>query len=381
MNIIIVGTAHPFRGGIADYNERLAIEFQQQGHIVEIYTFTLQYPSILFPGKTQYTDSPAPLNLNIYRKVNSINPLNWWKVGREIRKKRPDLVITRFWIPFIAPSLGTIARLIRKNKFSKVIAIIDNMLPHEKRPGDKILAQYFVKSIDGIITMSHSVYKDVEMFDTVKPKLFSPHPLYDNFGEKLPKNTCCENLQLSPNDRYVLFFGIIRDYKGLDLLLRAFANKKIKALNIKLIVAGEFYNNAQDYFALEKELELSNQIIWFDSFIPSHKVKYFFGIADIVAQPYKSATQSGVTQIAYHFEKPILVTNVGGLSEIVPDGKVGYCVNPNVEEITHALIDFFTTSKEDFFHQNILIEKQKYSWESMIKSIMEVYQKIEDAKK
>ena len=369
MKIAIIGTAYPYRGGLAAFNERLANEFITQGHEVEIYTFTLQYPSFLFPGKTQYSDEPAPEKLKIYRKINSINFFNWIKTGREIRKKQPDVVIIKFWLPFMAPCLGTIARIIRRNKKTRVITILDNLIPHEKRIGDRILTSYFAKSVDGFVAMSHSVLTEIDIFDKQKPRIFSPHPLYDNFGEKVSRKDAIEKLELDKNTRYILFFGFIRNYKGLDLLLEAFSDKRFRQKNIQLLVAGEFYNNSEQYFALEKQLNLQGQIVWRTNFIPDSEVRFYFAAADIVVQPYKAATQSGVTQIAYHFEKPMLVTNVGGLAEIVPNGKVGYVVEPFAEAVADAMIDFFENNRLNDFTENSVKEKEKYSWGKITESI------------
>jgi len=369
MKIIIIGTAYPYRGGLSAYNERIALEYQNQGHEVEIYTFTLQYPSFLFPGKTQYSTEPAPAGLTIHRKISSINPFNWLKVGLALKKKRPDLVLIKFWLPFMSPCFGSIAHIIRRNKHTKVVSILDNIIPHEKRIGDNLFAKYFVSSVDAFVAMSKSVVNDVNLFDKKKPKAFCPHPLYDNFGEKLTREKALANLGLSRDQHYMLFFGFIRDYKGLDLLLKAYADKRFDSLNVKLIIGGEFYNNQEQYFALEKELELQGKVIWANDFIPNDEVKNYFCAADIIVQPYKSATQSGVTQIAYHFEKPMLVTNVGGLAEIVPDGKVGYTVNPDEKDIANALVDFFEHQRQEDFTQNIIQEKEKYSWKRMTETI------------
>jgi glycosyltransferase involved in cell wall biosynthesis len=369
MKVIIVGTAFPFRGGLAAYNERLALEYVKQGNEVEIYTFTVQYPAFLFPGKTQYSTEAAPENLNIFRKVNSVNPFNWLKVGLEIKNKKPDLVLIKFWLPFMAPCLGTISRIARLNKKTKVVSVLDNIIPHEKRFGDRMFASYFVHSVDGFVAMSKSVLNDVELFDKYKPKVFCPHPLYDNFGEKLTRKDALKKINLDESYRYMLFFGFVRDYKGLDLLLKAFADSRLKELNLKLIVAGEFYNNSEQYFALEEELELKGKILWYNDFIPDSEVKNFFCAADIIVQPYKTATQSGVSQIAYHFEKPMLVTNVGGLAEIIPDGKVGYVVEVELIQIANALVDFFANERSEKMIENIKIEKKKFLWSRMTDAI------------
>ena len=362
MNIIIVGTAYPYRGGLAAFNERLAAEYMAQGHKVEIYTFTLQYPNFLFPGKTQYSTEPAPKDLVIHRKVNSCNPFNWIKVGREIRRKRPDMVIIKYWIPFMAPCLGTIARMARKNGHTKVLSILDNVIPHEHRIGDKMFSKYFVRSIHGFVAMSLSVLQDLRLFTADKPAEFCPHPLYDHYGQRLQRSEALQLLKLDDSCRYVLFFGFIRTYKGLDLLLEAFADEWLRQSDVKLIVAGEFYGDSTPYLQQIEQLGIADKVVLCTDFIPDSEVNRYFSAADIVAQPYKTATQSGVTQIAFHFEKPMLVTNVGGLAEIVPDGKIGYVVEPDKEQIATALRRFFEENKKDEFEANIVEEKQKYSW-------------------
>lgn len=369
MKIVVLGTAWPYRGGIALFNERLAREFQKEGDDVITYTFTLQYPSFLFPGKTQYSEEPAPQDMNIVRKVSSVNPFNWIKVGRELKKLAPDLIVIGFWLPFMAPCLGTIARIAGKNGKTKVVSVVHNIIPHEHRIGDKMFASYFCKSVDGFVAMSDSVLNDLTRFDNVKPRVFCRHPLYDNFGQHVERSNALAELGLDSNYRYMLFFGLIRDYKGLDIMLKAYADSRLRQMGVKLIVAGEFYNNAEKYFELEKELGLESEVIWHREFVPDSRVRYYFGAADIIVQPYKSATQSGVTQIAYHFEKPMIVTNVGGLAEIVPDGKAGYVVEPDEKQIADAIVDFFGNNRQNEFNEGLLFEKKKYAWSNMTRSV------------
>ena len=334
---------------------------------MQIKTFTLQYPEFLFPGKTQYSDEPAPEDLRIERCLNSINPFNWLKVGRSIRRDRPDLLIIKFWLPYMAPCLGTVARIAKKNGKTRVVTILDNLIPHEKRPGDKILARYFCKSVDKFVAMSKSVLSDIDMFDKKKPRELCLHPLYDNFGEPVSREESCARLGLDPKDKILLSFGLIRDYKGLDWLLEAFASLKDRD-GVKLVVAGEFYSNGARYHQLARDLGIDDEVIWKTDFVPNSEVKYYFCAADLIVQPYKSATQSGVTQIAYHFEKPMLVTRVGGLHEIVPDGKVGYAVEPSPAAITAALENFLKESPD--FSEGIRDEKRRYSWENMVNAVV-----------
>lgn len=376
MKVIILGSAHPLRGGLASYNERLAREFLRQGHSVQIYTFSLQYPEFLFPGTSQYSDSPAPDDLYIHVKVNSVNPLNWYKVGKEIAALNADLLIVKFWLPFMGPCLGSIARLVKKNGKTKVISILDNIIPHEKRIGDFALAKYFANSVDGFVAMSDSVLQDLKKFDTAKPRVFSPHPLFDNFGEAINKVEAYEKLGLPINEEYILFFGFIRDYKGLDLLLQAMADERVHNLNVKLIVAGEFYTDSKPYAEMIDQLGIRDKLILKTDFIPDNEVRNYFCAADMVVQPYKHATQSGVTQICYHFDRPMLVTNVGGLPEIVPHGKVGYVVEPNPTAIADALVDFYSKHLEFKMRDNIKLEKKKYAWSEMLNKIFEVMKRI-----
>ena len=326
MKITLLGTAYPYRGGLAAYNERLIHQFNSEGHSGNIETFTLQYPNFLFPGESQYADWEAPQNVEITESLNSVNPINWIKVGLKIKKQKPDILIIKYWLPFMGPAFGTVARIVKSNKHTKVISILDNIIPHESRMGDKWFSKYFVGAVDAFVGMSQSVLDDLNQFTTTKPRAFSPHPLFDNFGKAVSKETSAEFLKLDKEQKYMLFFGLIRDYKGLDLLLEAMAEKLLQDIDVKLLVAGEFYSDSKPYFDLIEKHHLQDRVIMHNKFVPDPEVKYYFGIADIIVQPYKTATQSGVTQIAYHFEKAMLVTNVGGLAEIVPHQKVGFVV-------------------------------------------------------
>jgi len=376
MRITILSTAFPFRGGIAVFTERLARAFHTAGDKVNISTFSLQYPSFLFPGKSQYSSSKKPKDLDVLAEVNSINPFNWVKIGLKIKKQKPDILILKYWIPFMAPCLGSISRIVRRNKHTKVIVIIDNLIPHEKRFGDRFLNNYFVNSVDAFVAMSESVYNDLDKFDEGKKKVLGVHPLYDNFGEAKSKAKAIESLELSKDYKYILFFGIIRKYKGLDLLLEAIADNRFLDSNLKLIVAGEFYEDDKYYHDLIEKHKLKDLVILATKFIPDNQVVDYFCAADIIVQPYKNATQSGVTQIAYHFEKPMLVTNVGGLAEIVPHNKVGYVTSQNPQDIADAILDFFQQNKEAQFIKGVKQEKKKYSWDIMVSNIKKIHREI-----
>jgi len=370
---IIIGPAFPLRGGIANFNEALCKAYGKKQIESSIVSFSLQYPSFLFPGKTQFDNGYSPEGLKIETLINSINPFNWIKIALHIKKQEPDYVIIRYWLPFMGPCLGTIARIIKWNTNIKVIAITDNVIPHEKRIGDRLFTRYFVKGCDGFVAMSQSVLHDLKTFTENKNTRLIPHPIYDIFGEKVNKQQALQNLNLNTNDKHILFFGFIRNYKGLDLLLRAMTDSRIKALGIKLIVAGEFYEKADEYEKIIQENSLQNSVILHTHYIDSNKVKDYFCAADIVVQPYKTATQSGITQIAYHFERPMLVTNTGGLSEIVCHNKVGYVTEINPTEIANSLIDFYSNKRENEFSANVKTEKKRFEWSTMVEGIENLF--------
>lgn len=375
---MIVGPAHPLRGGgMSTFNERLAMAFQEAGDEVEIVSFSLQYPSSLFPGKSQFTDEPAPQGITIKSLINSVNPISWVRTGNYIRRQKPDLVIFRFWLPFMGPALGTIARLIRRNRYSRILAITDNVVPHEKRPGDVPFTKYFLSACHGFLTMSRAVQQDLQRFEPNKPNVYLPHPLYDNFGPAESKAEACTALKLDPEAKYLLFFGFIRAYKGLDLLLEAMAIPALQAIpDLKLLIAGEFYEEAKPYRDLIEKHGLQDRLVLRTDFIPNAEVRHYFCAADLVVQPYRHATQSGVTQVAYHFDKPMVVTNVGGLSELVPHGEVGYVVEPNPEAIAAAILDFYTSAKAAVFAQNISRYKERFSWSRFVEAVYELGEKV-----
>jgi D-inositol-3-phosphate glycosyltransferase len=374
-SIVIIGPAYPLRGGLATYNERLALAFQQQGDQVELVSFSLQYPDFLFPGQTQFSTDPAPEDLTIRSLINSVNPLSWFKTGLYLKRQRPDIVIFRFWLPFMGPALGTIARLVKQNRHTRVLAITDNVIPHEKRIGDLPLTRYFLAPIQGFITMSRAVLQDLEKLQPGKPKVYHAHPLYDNFGAPEPKAVAQAALQLDPGFRYILFFGFIRAYKGLDLLLEAMADPRLEPFPVKLIIAGEFYEDAAPYEALIRKHQLEDRLIRATTFIPNSQVVHYFCAADLVVQPYKHATQSGVSQVAYHFDKPMLVTDVGGLAELIPDGKAGYVTPANPGAIAGAIVDFYTHEREAEFTAHLPVLKKQFSWESMVQAIRQLGQR------
>jgi glycosyltransferase involved in cell wall biosynthesis len=372
MRVVIIGPAYPLRGGLATYNERLARAFQEAGDEVKLVTFSLQYPGFLFPGQTQFSTEAGPTDLTIDVSINSVNPWTWWRVGNQLRREKPDLVVFRFWLPFMGPALGSIARRIRSNHHTRIVAITDNVIPHEKRPGDRPFTRYFLAACHGFVTMSRSVLADLRRLHFKQPAQYKPHPLYDNFGPLKSKAEALQALNLDPNYGYLLFFGFIRAYKGLDILLEAFADDRLAALPVKLIIAGEYYEDAAPYEALIQQHKLESRLVRATDFIPNEQVVDYFCAADMVVQPYKNATQSGVSQIAYHFERPMLVTDVGGLAELIPDGEVGYVVKPQARAIADALVDFYEHQRESEFTAGVWARKKQFSWSEMVKALKEV---------
>lgn len=373
MNIVIIGTAWPYRGGLATFNERLAQQFQSEGHTVRIETFSLQYPSFLFPGKTQFTTEPQPTNLSIIRSLNSCNPFSWIALGRKLRREAPDMVICCYWMAFMAPAFGTVCRIAKQNGKTRCVALVHNMFPHEKGMLDKLFAPYFVHSQDRFVALSESVAKDISSLLTPHSSLSSSeevvregrHPIYDHYGAQMNKSDACHSLCLNPLCDYMLFFGLVRAYKGLDLLLEALAMVKDTLPNVRLLVAGEFYEDEKKYRKMIEELRIEDRVVIRNEFIADADLRKYFGAASLIAQPYRSATQSGVTQVAFHFEKPMLVTNVGGLGEIVHHGKMGYAVPVDARAIADAIVDYYTNDRQASFTDYLRQEKVKYGWDKL----------------
>ena len=372
LKIFIIGPAFPLRGGPAQFNENLCLELNKEGHDAQIISYSLQYPNFLFPGSSQFEKSgSAPLGIKIHTILNTINPFNWLMVARFIKKQKPDFILFRYWLPFFGPCLGTIAKLVKSR--TKVLALTDNIIPHEKRIGDHFFTKYFVKNCDGFIAMSKVVLNDLSIFTQNLNKAYSPHPMYQNYGDPISIDLARKKLNLAPHDKIILFFGLIRHYKGLDILLEALAVKEIKNQGIKLLIAGEFYDDKNFYLQLIKKLNLQDNVIMHDKFIPNDEVRYYFCAANLVAQTYRNATNSGVTMVGYFYEKPMLVTNVGGLAEIVPNEICGYVIENNITLISEKVVDYFTKDRENEFVKNVKIEKKKYEWGEFINSLLTLY--------
>lgn len=365
--IAILGTAHPFRGGIAAFNEQLAKQFIGEGNDVTIFTFTSQYPSILFPGKTQFSTEPSP-NVEIERAFSSTNPFTWNSCAKKIIAFNPDILIVPFWIPFMAPALGSIIRKIKRNTKTTVISIVHNYLPHEKRVGDKALTNYFFSKIDGAIALSKDVFGKISALPNIK-SVYSPHPIYNHYGEAISKAEACNYLNLDSTKKRLLFFGLIRKYKGVDLLIEAMNIVNTKLNSVELIIAGEFYDEQEKYTDLIKTHNLQSVIKVTSGFIPDNDLKYYFCASDLIVFPYRTATQSGVTQVAYNFNKPMLVTKVGGLPDLVAENRAGLHCQPNAESIAEQILNFFENNLAETLIPTLLEEKKQFEWSAFTECI------------
>jgi glycosyltransferase involved in cell wall biosynthesis len=379
VKIAIIGTAFPMRGAMAQLNGILANYLSGENE-VEIYSFTRQYPKLLFPGKTQEDTSTVDIidpKIRNTQIIDSINPLNWRRCGKIIAKSKPDLLILRFWIPFFAPAYYTICKYVKKKTGAKVVFICDNVIPHEHRPGDKTLIKLIFKVGDYFMIHSKSVENDLLKFSMGKPYMLSPHPVYNIFGDFVKKSEARNHLKEKfglelGNDKVILFFGYIRKYKGVPYLINAM--KKItEKFDVKLLIVGEFYEDEKPTHELIRSLDLQNNIHVISDYIPNEEVKYFFCASDVLVLPYIDATQSGIIQIAYYYDKPVIATDVGGLGEVVMDGRTGFVVQPrSAESIADAVIRFYEDDCEDKFCRNVSEEKKKYSWEEFIANIMKL---------
>jgi len=377
MKIIIIGTAFPMRGAMAQLNAIL-FKYLQESHIVKMFSFKRQYPNFLFPGKTQFEKSNPEYKIPDEKNtvtIDSINPFNWILTALKIRKENPDLLIYRYWMPFFAPCFFTISFIAKIFRKTKVLFICDNVIPHEKRIGDKILTKLVFSTVNYFLVHTKSVERDLKKLNKKnKPFVLSPHPLYNIFGDKVSKKEAKEKIASDYNinilnDNIILFFGYIRKYKGLNYLIEAMP-KVLAKIKLKLLIVGEFYEDEKPYIEKINSLKLNNNIFVISDFVPDTYVRYFFSSCDCVVLPYIDATQSGIVLVCYYYNIPVIATNVGGISEDVINEKTGLIVKSHDSDaIAGAIIKFCESSLENQFSENIENLKGKYSWETLVNNI------------
>jgi len=372
MKIIIIGPVFPWRGGIAHYISLLSKHLSMT-HSVEAVTFERQYPKMFFPGATQEEIGDHPAGPPARRLIDSINPWNWIAVGRNLRREKPDLIIFKYWLPFFGPCFGTIAKFAKRGTHTRVLFICDNIIPHERRPGDILFTRYAFRQADFFIVQSETVEKELNLRFPRAVYRTVPHPVYENFGDVLPKHDARTGLGIRAQ-KVILYFGYVRAYKGLLVLIEAMKRLRDEGhADILLLAVGEFYDGEEKYRRRVAELELESLVQFVSRYVPNNEVHRYFSAADLVVLPYLSATQSGIVQIAYNFDTPVIATDVGGLSEVVVDGTTGYVVpSNNPAALAHAIVRFYDEGKEEEFIANVRQEKRKYSWERLVEAIDEL---------
>ena len=367
MKIVLVGPFPPFRGGISDLNAALADHLSKR-HEIHAINFTTQYPKVLFPGKTQFKKGDSAQEVDSIRCLSSINPFSWRKTAYKIIDIEPDLVLFRFWLPFFAPAFSGVAKKIRKYSDATIMAICDNIIPHEERLLDTRITKRFFGFIDSFIVLSKKVENELLSFVPEAKYKYSPHPIYSIFNNTLSKEQAKAELKLATK-KVLLFFGLIREYKGLDILINAMEKIKTELEDYTLLIVGECYENENKYTELIKKAGITDNVKCHYSFIPDNEVGKYFSATDVVVLPYKTASQSGIVQIAYHFDTPVIVSNVGGLPEIVDEGKTGYCVEPNSNAFAKAIKAFYENDNISEMNSNISEYKSQFSWDAMVKAI------------
>ncbi len=370
-NIVIIGPAWPFRGGLANFNERLAREWIKRGDEVTIHTFTKQYPSMLFPGTSQFSDSPAPTDLTIKRSIHAYNPLQWRSASKRIADANYDLVLIRFWLPAMGPALGHVAASLVGDSGTRVVALVDNLYPHESRPLDRWLTNRFVKHPHAFVTMSQTVAGQLQQLVDGRPVCQAQHPIYDDYGPAIDRLEARKKLGIEADGPILLFFGFIRKYKGLDLLLQALSVGNLRDRGLKVIIAGEWYEDSSIYKTLTAKLGLDDMIAWHDHFIPESEIATYFSAADAVVQPYRNATQSGISALSFAYSKPLISTRVGGLAEVIVDGKTGFLCDPDPTSIHEAISRWINTPDLNPMLDAIAARRSEMTWGRLIDVIEE----------
>ena len=371
MKVTLIGTAYPLRGGIAHYNAIL-VQHLKTRHHVEVITFKRQYPKLLFPGRSQEETGSPGIPIETTQLVDSINPFNWIRVGLIVRRNRPDLLIFKYWLPFFGACFGTISAIARWRTKTKVLFICDNVVPHEHRPGDKLLTRFAFHFADAYIVQSDQVERDLLLLKPDAHYRKVPHPVYEIFGKPMSQYEARMKLHIPPEKPTILFFGYIRPYKGLMTLLDALPIVA-REMDLTTLVVGEFYEDEKPYREKVASLALGDRLRVVSEYVPNEDVALYFSAADVVVLPYLSATQSGIVQIAYNFDKPVIATNVGGLPEVVIHQRTGLIVPPNdPQALAKAIVEFFQSGWLSEYTAHVREEKKKYSWDRLVEAIEEL---------
>lgn len=370
MKIAILSCFHPYRGGISQFNTSLYQELSRT-HTVAAFNFKRQYPNFLFPGKTQYvTAEDEAVAIANTPLLDTANPFSYIQTARHIREWQPDLLLMRYWMSYFAPSQGWVARHMAPN--CKVISIVDNVIPHEPHFFDKPLTRWYLQSNDAFVTLCDAVNQDLKALNPTARTIVSPHPLYAHFGKRMERQQACKQLNIDPDKRILLFFGLIRDYKGLDILLEAL---NLLDKRYQLIVAGEPYGSFEKYDRIIRKYSLQDRIHTCLEYIPDGRVSPYFSAADVCVLPYRSATQSGISSVSYHFELPLITTDVGGLRETVADRNTGLVVPPaQPQAIAQAIEKYFEEADlRQSLLEGIRQEKERLSWSRFCENLINLY--------
>jgi glycosyltransferase involved in cell wall biosynthesis len=368
MKITIIGPFPPFRGGISDFNHSLSLALEKH-HNLQLINFSTQYPQFLFPGKTQYK-SNFDTNFKSEQILSSINPLSWKKSVITIKDFGPDLILFQYWMPFFTFAYNFIIKKIKRSFNSEIISICHNLTPHENRGYYRRLTKNYLNKLKKFIVMSDAVLNDLRNFNPEAKHIKLFHPVYEIYGEEIEQNIAKKNLEIESKS-VILFFGLVREYKGLDVLLRSTPLIAESLKDFKILIAGESYENPNKYLKIIYDLNIKKYVRWDMDFIPDDMVSVYFSAADVVVLPYKSATQSGITKLAYNFNRPVILSDVGGLPEIVKNGETGFIVKPKEEAIANAIITFYKENRFDEFHNNVKEFKRQYSWDYFVTKLLE----------
>jgi D-inositol-3-phosphate glycosyltransferase len=373
VKIVIFGPAYPFRGGIAQFSGVLATSLRRAGHDVTLVNFRKQFPKFLFPGTSQFDESPQALKLDSVRTFTLWSPLSWWRTAREIKRANAELILCAWWMPFFGAGYWAVARLMGAKQRSRLCYLLHNVIPHERRIGDLQFSRLALGSATRYLALSQAEEREMRaQFPAVAADriYYSPHPIYDCYA-KFDGSSAEARAKLKIDARkLLLFFGFVREYKGLDILLRALPEVRKRDPEVKLAIVGEFYQDRGIYERLIDETGARDAVIVKDSFVGGDEVGVWFAAADCVVLPYRSATQSGIIPVAYALGTPVITTNVGGLGEVVQDGAAGFVVPPeDSAALAGAVARFYAAGGRAAFEANVQREAHRFSWEGMVETI------------